>query len=144
MPFSQTQAIEAYKALESKQKPLLTFIGACIGCVPAAALFMLLSSLEGILVFLLLTPCILIGLLARLVGRSYHIKPRVPVGILGLVFYCAGVIALHLHPMLLMLAPCCFLIAISTAKVGLSRLERFALTQVELGYLSTSHNNPRR
>ena len=136
MQFTQTQALDAYHALHHKQNALLTAVGALCGSIPAGFLFYWFSSLGGAFIILLVVPSLLIGLFARFIGHPYELAPRIPVASFAAVLHCIGVIAFGLQPMVLILAPCCFLVALGTSKTGMSPLERFAVTQVELGYLS--------
>ncbi|MDP5143937.1 hypothetical protein ORJ00_14410 [Rheinheimera baltica] len=135
MRYSIEEMQDAYDEINRKERPLVAFGGALGGALPAAALYFLFAQIGGIFLPMLLMPAAVIGIFARYTGFPYRLKPRIPIGILAMVFHFAGCWLLQLNPFVYLLGPVCAGVAISVSKVKLSRVQEFAIGRAEIGKL---------
>ena len=138
--FSQEESEKAYAELVKNESVTLTILGALAGCIPAFAIYAFFTTLGGVLAIFLFIPSMVIGLFARFVGRPFNVKPRIFAGILAVVLHCAAIYLFGFHPLTLILAPACFIAAVTISKVSLDRLQNYAITQAEVSSIGT--NNP--
>ena len=138
MKYSTDEMQNAYNEMAQKERPILAFVGAIAGSLPAAALYFLMGQMGGVFLLMLLLPAAVIGIFARFTGFPYRLKPRLVIGALAFILHILGCWALQLNPLAYLLAPACAGVAIITSKVKLSRIQEFTLGQVEIGKLSLS------
>jgi hypothetical protein len=128
----------AYAELQKNEKPMMTFVGALVGCLPATVIYVLFASMGGVLAFFLFIPGIVIGYFARFVGRPFNLKPRLLVGFLAFILHCFATYYIGFSPLIYILAPVCFAVAVTFSKVKLSRLQEFAIGQAEIGKIGST------
>ena len=137
MRFSQEEMLEALDEINKKQKPLLAFFAALVGAIPAVALYFFFAQIGGVLYVMLAIPPAIVGLFARFVGRTYKAKHRVSVGAVGVLVHIIGCVLLEFNPLIYLLTPVAFGVAMVVAKIKLERVHEWALDQESTGLLNT-------
>lgn len=136
MRYEQSELEAAYEALVKNESQVGVVLGAIVGAVPAAMLYLVFGSMGGIPGFFMLIPAVVIGLFARFTGRPFRIGLRILVGVIAAAVHILGcTILLEIHPLWLLLTPANAGIAIGLSKVSLSRVEEFAVSRAKLGKL---------
>lgn len=128
----------AYNELNRKEQPFIAFGGAIGGTFPAIALYFLFGYIGGIFWFMLLFPAAVIGVFARYTGFLYRFKPRIPIGLLAMALHFGWCWLLQLNPLVFLLGPVCAGVAISTAKVKLTRVQDLAIDHAKFGRLNSN------
>jgi hypothetical protein len=136
--FSQEEMLEALDEINKNQKPLLAFFAALVGAVPAIVLYFFFAQMGGVLYIMLALPPALVGLFARFVGRTYKAKHRISVGFVGALVHVIGCVLLEFNPLIYLLTPVAFGIAMVVSKIKLDRVHEWALDQEETGLLNTN------
>lgn len=135
MRYSKEEMVKALNEINSNQKPVLGFFAALVGAVPAIAMYLFFSQAGAILYLMLALPPAIVGLFARFVGRTYKIKYRIPVGVVGALVHVAGCMLLQFSPLVYFLTPVAFLIAMSVSKIKVGHIHSLAMIQYDLGNL---------
>ncbi|RVT48176.1 hypothetical protein EMM73_02470 [Rheinheimera sediminis] len=136
MRYSNEEMENALAEINRNQKPVLAFIASLIGAVPAMGMYFFFAQMGGVLYLMLALPPAFVGLFARFVGRTYKAKHRISVGIVGALVHVAGCLLLQFNPLIYLLAPVAFFIAMSVAKIKLKHIHGLAIIQANLGKLS--------
>lgn len=135
MRFSKQEMQEALKEINQNEKPLMTIIGALIGVVPAIIMYYYFSKMGGVLFLMLAIPPFIVGMFSRVLGCAYKLKYRIPVGVIGACIHIFGCWYLGLSPLVYLLAPVAFTIALMISKVKLSPVHEWAIDQDQYGRL---------
>ncbi len=146
MRYTHEEMELALTELTKNAKPMHGFVAALFACIPTAALCYVISTMAAIPLVVLIIPPLIIGLTARFVGRTYRIKHRLPIGIIGAAMYLLYWGVLQLNPAFTLLLPIAFYISFFTAKIKLKPVDIWALEEQELGAFDTktasnSNNN---
>jgi uncharacterized membrane protein HdeD (DUF308 family) len=136
--FSKEEMLEALDEINKNQKPLLAFLAALVGAVPAIALYFFFAQMGGVLYVMLAIPPALVGVFARFVGRTYKAKHRISVGFIGALVHVIGCVLLEFNPLIYVLTPVAFGIAMVVSKIKLERVHEWALDQEATGLLNTN------
>lgn len=135
MRFSIEEMEAAFTEINEHANPLLAFLGALSGALPAIMVYFLFMEMGGVLLILMLFSPLLIGYFARFVGRTYKAKHRVAVGFVGVTVYILGCVLLGMNPLMYLLVPVAFGVAMSTAKIKLYRVHEWAIEWEKNGKL---------
>lgn len=138
MRYSNEEMEGALAEINSNQKPVLAFFASLVGAVPAIAMYLFFAQMGGAIYLMLAVPPAFIGLFARFVGRTYKAKHRIPVGIVGAFVHIIGCLLLQFSPLIYLLTPVAFMIAMSVAKIKLERIHSQAILQADLGKLNVN------
>jgi VIT1/CCC1 family predicted Fe2+/Mn2+ transporter len=136
--YSNEEMEKALAEINRNQKPVLAFFASLVGAVPAIAMYFFFAQMGGVLYLMLALPPAFVGLFGRFVGRTYKIKHRVSVGIVGAFVHIIGCLLLQFNPLIYLLTPVAFLIAMSVAKIKLERIHSLAILQADLGKLNAN------
>lgn len=137
MRYTHEEMELALAELTKNAKPMHGFVAALFACMPTTALCYVISTMTAIPLVTLIIPPVIIGLTARFVGRTYYIKHRLPIGMIGAAMYLISLGILQLNPAFTLLLPITFYIAFSTAKIKLNPVDIWALEGLELGTFGT-------
>jgi hypothetical protein len=138
--YSQLDMQEAYLKLQQQEQPVLTWLGALTGTIPATVTVFLMLSLGGFFLWMLMIPSAIIGAVAAYVGRSWQIATRLPVAIYAGLYHVVVVTFFSFSPLLYLLTPICAFVAFSCAKMPLNHVERLALVAKSAGLLFSPNN----
>jgi len=127
---------EAYAQIRQNESPKGAILGAVIAIVPALLLYFVFVLIGGHFILLLALPPALIGLFSRFIGRTYRHHHRLPVGAIGALVHVLGCVLLGASPLLYILTPLAFFIAMSVAKIPLQEVHEWAITQADFGKLN--------
>lgn len=135
MRFSIEEMEAAFTEINEHANPVLAFLGALSGSLPAIMVYFLFMEMSGVLVILMFLSPWIIGYSARFVGRTYKAKHRIAVGFVGATVYIFGCILFAMNPLMYLLVPVAFGIAMSTAKIKLYRVHEWAIEWQQNGKL---------
>ncbi|MEM5550066.1 hypothetical protein WNY63_04905 [Pseudoalteromonas neustonica] len=135
MRFSIEEMEAAFTEINEHANPKLALLGALSGSLPAIAVYFLFMEMGGLLLIMLFLSPLIIGYFARFVGRTYKVKHRISVGVIGALVYIIGCILLGLGPLYYLLVPVAFGVAMTTAKIKLYRVHEWAIEWEENGKL---------
>jgi len=127
--YSKEEMIAALDEINKNQKPGLAIAASLVGAIPAIAIYFFFAQMGGLLYVFLALPPAIVGFFARYVGRTYQSKHRIPVGVVGAIVHITGCILLGLNPLIYVLTPVAFGIAMSVAKIKLEYIHELALDQ---------------
>ena len=136
MRYSNEEMENAFAEINRNQKSVLAFIASLIGAVPAIGMYFFFAQMGGVLYLMLALPPAIVGLFARFVDRTYKAKHRISVGIVGALVHVAGCLLLQFNPLIYLLTPVAFFIAMSVAKIKLEHIHGLAIIQASLGKLN--------
>ena len=140
MRYTIEEMESAYSYINKNAKPLLAFIGALTGLIPAFGLYFLYSDMGAILWVMLALPPLVIGLFSKFVGRTYKATHRISVGVVGALVHLAGCYMFQLNPIAYLMVPVAFVISMTSAKIKLDRVHHAAILQADLGKINTNKN----
>lgn len=135
MRFSIEEMEAAFTEINEHANPLLAFLGALSGSLPAIMVYFLFTEMGGVLLVLMFLSPLIIGYFARFVGRTYKAKHRLAVGFVGATVYILGCVIFGMNPLMYLLVPVAFGIAMSTAKIKLYRVHEWAIEWEQNGKL---------
>lgn len=138
MRYSKEEMERALAEINSNQKPVLAFFASLIGAMPAITMYLFFAQMGGAIYLMLVLPPAFVGLFARFVGRTYKIKHRISVGIVGASVHVIGCLLLLFNPLIYLLTPVAFVIAMSVAKIKLERIHSDAILHADLGKLNAN------
>lgn len=138
MRYEKDELQSALNDLEQKESTLKAILGALIGLVPAAALFILVATLGLLFAILFLLPAYVLGWFARYCGQAYHTLPRVLVALIAGTAHLAGCELLELHIFVYLMTPLVIAVAYVSAGRKLERVHQFALEYESSGKIESS------
>lgn len=138
MKYSNEELEKAFLEINKNANPWLAFFGALIGAVPGLAIYIIYDAMGGILYIMLALSPMIVGFFAKFVGRTYTIKHRLSVGIVGSLVHIAGCYYLQFSPLLYVLTPTAFAISFTLSKVKLDKRQSWAVSSFEFGKMDNN------
>lgn len=138
MKYTTEELETSYSEIKKNANPIYAFFGALIGALPAVALYFFYGEMGGALYIMLALPPLIVGFAAKFIGRTYSIKHRLAVGIIGALVHILGCYLIQFSPIIYMLAPVAFAIAFTTAKIKLEPIQSHALASANFGKIGTN------
>ncbi len=91
----------------------------------------------GAFYIMLALPPLMVGFAAKFIGRTYSMKHRMAVGLVGVLVHILGCYLLQVSPIIYILAPVAFAIAFTAARVKLEPIQSHALASAKFGKIGT-------
>ena len=145
MLFSNEEMKTAYEELIRKESPSGAILGAFIGSIPAACVYLLIEDIRIAAILLFLLPPLIVGVTAKFLGKTHKTKHRIPVGSIAVCLHITGCFYLELNPLYYLLTPLIFGISFVSARIHLNRVDEWALEFLPiLEFNSDSDGNAKR
>lgn len=143
MQYEKEEMEKAYADLYENERPILAFISALIGYIPASLILFVLNNkfILGLLFATIACPA-MIGFFARFVGRLFSTKAKMAIAIFVGIIYIGWGIEGSATPLWYFLTPVPIAIAYLSSGRKLSRLQQFAIAEYNIGKLTHEKEKP--